>query len=549
MKLPFSIKYPTRYDYLFFLLTLQTGNPIMNKGLIFSLFLQCFSLFALGQKWQNEPLLLADSNRKSTIYPVVLPETNTGNQDHSHSLIHRKLFQEHLIRIDSSDFELIIDPMLDWQLGKENSPKGTQNLYQNTRGFIAYGSLGKSFYFSTEYYENQAVPARYVKEYIDCFQAFPRQIRAKTFKTNGIDYAPVFGKIAWKPNNKYSITLGYDKIHIGQGYRSMILSTDAKPYPFLMNYYKRNKWAVGNINAVFYNTDIVKGNDTLMRIPASISGEYQRKWISVNWIEFYPTKFIEAGLADIIVCHPENNNGNHLYLSQIPIPAGIRPLLFNRHNLSVAALWINLYPTKNIGIYMQGIRNFSIHENNKIKPYQAWQLGTRYFAGKDNWHIAARAEYNHAGQFAYSSDNLNESHTNMGQSAAHPLGQNMTEVLLQLEGCYKRWFFSLSAHKINYRDFDQYGNGIGLYGYLYSAFSDPQKNTGNIILIAPGYKTQNINIAIGEFGYTINQSTNFQLFGRALYRQSPGNALYGGHTMIITAGIRHSLRRNNQDFY
>lgn len=523
----------------------------MNKRQIILWLLLLSGLLVKGQHWQAEPALLPPNNsNKTSIYPAICNINESSNPDKSRSIWHRKIFDEHLVHIDSSDVELIVDPVLDWQLGFENSFGGNKNLYQNTRGYHAYGRLGKCFYFSTEYYENQAVPAGYIKDYVNTFQSYPRLIRAKIFKSNGIDYAPVFGKIAWKPNEKFSITLGYDKIHIGQGYRSMILSSDAKPYPFMMNYYHHNKWAVGNINAIFYNSDILTSNDTLMQIPTGITGEYQRKWASVNWLEFFPVKFIEFGLADIIVCRPEDNSGNHLYLPQLPLPGGLRPLFFSTSNqLTIAATWINLYPSPNLSFYLQGLGNFSIKENDKVKPYYAWQAGAHFFVQKDKWALAIRAEINRAGQYTYSAEKVNGSFTNLGQSAAHPLGQNFNEMLVQAVIRYKKWEASLSAHHLSYRDFDSYGNNIGYYGYIFSAFSDLHKSTGNIILIAPEYKDKNINIAIGELSYTINKVSNFQIFGRILYRQAPDDALNEGRTIAISAGIRHSLRRNNQDFY
>ena len=52
----------------------------------------------------------------------------------------RKLFHASLIRIDSGDFHLSIDPLLNLELGQDSKDISGQQLYTNTRGVFDSGT-------------------------------------------------------------------------------------------------------------------------------------------------------------------------------------------------------------------------------------------------------------------------------------------------------------------------------------------------------------------------------------------------------------------------
>jgi hypothetical protein len=74
----------------------------------------------------------------------------------------RKLLNEHMAYVQGKDFWFTINPMVDLQLGKDSEGLKTFN---NTRAIQVNGGIGKTFNFSTSFYESQGRFATYFNDY------------------------------------------------------------------------------------------------------------------------------------------------------------------------------------------------------------------------------------------------------------------------------------------------------------------------------------------------------------------------------------------------
>ena len=94
------------------------------------------------------------NNREQNDYLINVTKTYLKDK----SWFSRKLFHENFVRVDTGDFYLTIDPLLNLEMGQDGeSLNKEQTLYVNTRGIIAKGHIGEKFSFQTALYENQAV--------------------------------------------------------------------------------------------------------------------------------------------------------------------------------------------------------------------------------------------------------------------------------------------------------------------------------------------------------------------------------------------------------
>lgn len=145
-----------------------------------------------------------------------------------------KFFFDHLIHVKSRDkkYTLIVDPLLNFEFGRETEDTLRRRMYSNTRGFIASGSIGKDFYFETMLSETQSVFPNYIETYNRGSGIVPGQGRWKTFKTRGFDYAFSSGFFSWQATKNINIQAGHGKQKIGQGYRSLFLSDNSFNYPY-----------------------------------------------------------------------------------------------------------------------------------------------------------------------------------------------------------------------------------------------------------------------------------------------------------------------------
>jgi len=76
-----------------------------------------------------------------------------------------RVFRTDLIGVHSAEkkFRIKVDPVLNFEFGRDTEDTLQRKLYTNTRGFIASGSLGKDFYFETMLVENQSVFPNYIE--------------------------------------------------------------------------------------------------------------------------------------------------------------------------------------------------------------------------------------------------------------------------------------------------------------------------------------------------------------------------------------------------
>ena len=148
----------------------------------------------------------------------------------------KKLLNEHMALVKGKDFWITLDPMVDLQVGKDNDGLNT---YNNTRAINISGAIGKNLSFSTSFYESQGRFAKYYNDYANSIRPvggnpaiIPGRGIAKEFGTNGYDYPVAEAYVSYSPSKYFNFQFGNGKNFIGDGYRSLVLSDAATPYPY-----------------------------------------------------------------------------------------------------------------------------------------------------------------------------------------------------------------------------------------------------------------------------------------------------------------------------
>ncbi|MEO6348877.1 MAG: gliding motility protein RemB, partial [Aquaticitalea sp.] len=150
----------------------------------------------------------------------------------------RKLWDEHLVQVQGKDFWFTLDPVFDLQIGKDTEAD-FNSTYNNTRGIYVQGGLGKKFNFSASVYESQGRFAQYYNTYAYSLKTasdpaiVPGRGIAKRFKDGGFDYPVAEGYLSYAPVKFINIQFGHGKNFIGDGYRSLLQSDVASPYPYI----------------------------------------------------------------------------------------------------------------------------------------------------------------------------------------------------------------------------------------------------------------------------------------------------------------------------
>jgi hypothetical protein len=426
----------------------------------------------------------------------------------------RKFWNEHFISFQANDYWFTINPVLDLQIGKDDSSVNDYT-YNNTRAIQIQGGLGKKFNFSTSFYESQGKFADYVNDYArtnkpnnNSFGLVPGRGRAKKFKDNGFDYPIAEAYLSYTPNNYFNFQFGHGKNFIGDGYRSFMLSDVASPYPYLK--ISTQFWKIKYTNLWMFLDDV--------RPEVSANGISSRKFVSLHHLSWNVNKKLNIGLFEAVVSSNENKTGLDVNFFN-PI-IFLRALEFTRGTgggNALLGLSTKYKLTKNISTYSQFVLdeltvgrffNGDGYWGNKF----AFQFGAKFYNAFKVDHLYLQSEINLSRPYTFAHENpiLNYGHFN--QPIGHLWGSNFWEFIGIARYKKNRWFAN-AKFNIGQKGLDN--NGLNYGGNIYLSNNDRIANTGNELL--QGIKT-NIFIADFQGGYIVNPSTNLQFFGGLIFR-------------------------------
>ena len=193
-----------------------------------------------------------------------------------------------LYEVHVKDFDLAMNPVIQFQYGKENDYG--QSLFLNTRGLTLRGRIANKIGFYTYLTDNQERVPQYVQQWESERSAVPGNGFYKTFKTDGYDYFEARGYVTFNAAKYIDIAFGYDKNFIGNGHRSLMLSNFSSNMLFLKLNTRIWKINYQNIFMELQNAH-VPGGDKL--IP--------KKYAAVHHLDIALTKWLNMGLYEAVV--------------------------------------------------------------------------------------------------------------------------------------------------------------------------------------------------------------------------------------------------------
>lgn len=443
----------------------------------------------------------------------------------------RKIHQENFLKVDSSNYILIIDPAVHFEVGKELGYEPF--LYENTRGIRIHGNLNGKLFFSSELYETQSVLPSYLEAFTDSFEVAPGLMRTKEFKDFGRDYATVYGMIGYIPNNHTQFVFARDKLHFGQGYRSMLLSHSAPASTYVMASYSRKKWSYHYILAALQNVSL----QNIINVPQSSMGGYQNKYANFLIVSFQPFEAFTVNFFESMIWAPADDVYNRIrwqHINPLPFSRTIWYGLDNRNNAMVGIqLEVKLLST--LMLYGQ----YAIDEAGPINK-SAIQCGLKYNGSVGLNDLITRFEYNSAGAYTYSSTDPLQSYSHYHHSLAHPFGANFREILVQSTVYRNRWIaWMMASYVQGGADMPGHATGQSIYGnQLVSGWK------GSLF---PKLSETSAAMVYGEarLHYIINQANGLNIFLSGSYRKTTGT-LNPCQTIGLQGGISTQLRYHSK---
>ena len=488
----------------------------------------------------NGDLYSTSSNEHTSLKPYFIDSLlkprydslmNSGADGKPHSWGYRKLFNEHLIDLKGSNSTFYADLLPDLGIGRDVS--GKLNTSTTSLGAQLGGTIGNKFYYNISGYQSSAVLPEYLSTYINQVGIIPGQAYARTYGTNGYDWSYITAVVSYTPIKYLNISAGRDKTFIGDGYRSMLLSDFASPYPFF-----KLTATLGHVRYMAMWTDM---ND-----PAGTSqyGISRKKFGVFHYLDWSVSNRLSLGFFDNIIGYFTDDNGQ-----KRPFDINyINPLIFmqpidNSSNDPDKALlgFTGKYKISN-GVTVYG--QFALNEFHSADFFSSdgafdnkygWQLGlrgTNLFTVKN---LNFLVETNNAKPYTYSARSAIENYSENSEPLAHPWGANFRELVGLLNYSYKRFDFSGEG------DFGRYGfdlNGLNEGKDIFNLYTKAAQPYGN-------YTTQGVTTNMvyfeGKVAFLLNPKYNLRVELSVIYR-TEDNSQFNDKTTWVTIGLRSSFR-------
>ncbi|NTE05000.1 capsule assembly Wzi family protein [Agrobacterium tumefaciens] len=456
------------------------------------------------------------------------------------SWVRRKLTEEHLVNFNGDDYNVYIDFLPDFQIGKEF--KESKTTWLNTRGFQIGGDIGKQFSFYASAYENQGVFSNYVTDFINTNKVVPSEMTGKLDgKTKDWSYATAL--LSFTPNKHLNIALGYDKNFIGDGYRSMLLSDVAANYSFL-----RLRTSLGNVQ---YQTIFAYMLDPgAERFTEDRRLGDRGKWMAAHYIDWNITKRFSAGFFQAVTWADAEKEGKRgfdfnyvhpfIFLRSVESANTTSP---DKMRLGINLKYEILDKTTLYGQFM--FDEFTAKEVFANTGYwankHAIQLG---FRGSDLFKVPRLnylAEFNTAKPYTYSHFDRVSNYAAMNQPLAHPFGANFREFLGLLNYSYKRFDFQ---GQMIYANYGEDPEGLNYGKNIFLSYDTRVQDYG--VHTGQGIKT-NLFFTEAKVSYLINPKYNLRAEVGGIIRRESSSATTQ-NTGLITFGIRSTFRNLYRDF-
>lgn len=463
----------------------------------------------------------------------------------------RKFWNEHFATIRGKDYWLDFDIVADLRLGKD-SDSGI-NTYNNTRAVQVQGGLGKGFNFYTTIYESQGRFAGYFNEYAESMAPdggnpaiIPGRGIAKEFGEDAYDYPVAEAYLSYSPNKIFNFQFGNGKNFIGDGYRSLLTSDVASPYPFFR--INTKFWKLKYTNSWMWLKDV--------RPEVTEDGAFLTKFMATHYLSWNVSKRLNLGFFEAVIWNDDNNRGFDVsYLNPVIFYRAIEFYSGSRSGNALIGLTGKYKLSDRVNLYGQLILDelstSDITGGDKSwKNKYGFQLGAKYYNAFNIKDFLLQFEYNQVRPYTYAHRYAKYNYGHNNQSLAHLWGANFREFIAIANYRMGRWFgygkFTYGQRGLDFNTADDtfsYGSDI------YRSYEDRTGDNG--IAMLHGNKT-NVFISEVQAGYVVNPVTNLRVYANVLYRdfnpEAQTASTFSRSTVWFSLGLRTDLFNWYNDF-
>jgi hypothetical protein len=365
-----------------------------------------------------------------------------------------------------------------YQIQKSSRPLGSVML-----GVDASWHKENKWSATLGYTFNAAMPAQYLQTMADSLHIQPGVGFAvndsKSANGNGLYHTHyTYGHVSYNASKFFHFELGKGKHFWGDGYRSLILSDVAAPYPYARITTKF--WRIKYTNLWAQMRDINA---------AQMLRDARKKYVALHALSWNISKEFNWSIYEMVVWQDRDSNSHRTldinYLNPIIFYRPVEYAQGSPDNV-ILGTSIRYKATPKCQLYGQ----FVIDELllAKVRANNNWwankfggQIGVKAFdVFTPNFSI--QSELNVVRPFTYTHGSPLQAWGHMNQPLAHPMGNNFIEWLLLMRYEWQKWTFTEEFTWAAYgRDTDIDGNGTidNLGGNIFRSYRNPYRQYGN----------------------------------------------------------------------
>jgi hypothetical protein len=310
--------------------------------------------------------------------------------------------------------------------------------YETEIGTSLFVRLGNKLSIQSNIFGNFSKYNPYISEKIDSYKVVPDWGKA-LYDKSGSYFVPVItGSINYQPGKYVALSVGYDKYFIGDGYRSLLLSDNAAPYPFLR--LKVNFWRLEYFLMWAYLKDIDNN---------SCSAPMVDKFGVFHYLDLNLTNRLSVGFYESIIWWGSDTDTKRgfdpSYLNPIIF---FRPIEYSIHSPDNANLGGNIKLRIWRKTYLYGqlfIDDLMVKELLNNTGWWGNKYGIQAGFKTHNLftikNLYVQSEINVVRPFMYSHISSSLNYGTVYHPLAHPLGANFVEMLGIVRYSKARWSF------------------------------------------------------------------------------------------------------------
>jgi hypothetical protein len=435
-------------------------------------------------------------------------------------------------------FSLQVLPQIDEQVGYDaHAKKGVNEI--SSVAYVRF-DVNNDFSAAITAIGGQVSYPGFTDTIVSKYKVIPGLGRA--YGSNGnYTFANITGYISYSPIKALNFQLAKDKIFIGDGYRSLLLSDIANSYPYFKT--TINIWHLQYSFWYSWMQDVYSPNGIRSKALNRFGTFHYLSWnVTKNFnLSFFETEIFQG--TDSLRHRGFDPN----YLNPVIF---YRPVEYSLGSGDNALIGFNssVKFAKHFKLYGQVVLDeFNLTYLRKMNGWwankQGYQIGLKYINAFGIKNLSLQGEFNYVRPYTYSHASEQQNYSQFNQPLADPFGANFYESLGFITYKHKNWQIDLKGmFTVVGRDSASKKSDVGQNIFL--SYDMHPNDFGNHIAQGIQYR-----IMQGEFKFTyfIIRGLNLRLEAGVIerYTHSPG---YSNSTPYVYAGIKTSMYNFYRDY-